>query len=334
MTRTAPTSTRIDLRNCLSRFDETGVALWNPDFGSVLRHSGQDALDLLHRITTNSLIDLPDGSARQTILTSEKGRIIDAPWVIKLAPDELLLISDGPYPQALQAGILRYTIIEDAELIDITDETTRVMVFGEQATQSMIVAFPEADFSRASDLVELGEDRETISLRTDAAGVTTWLIIAPRDTAEELSSRFDNLDIAESDRTLFEFVRVRNGAPIVGHELTEDVNPLEASMRHLIDFDKGCYVGQEVVARLDTYDKVQRELVAFNEVHVSGDGGEIEIDDRIMATKGGREVGWVSSVATDPATGSTFGMAYVRGRYVDGGDIMLASGGDGIALLT
>ncbi len=333
MTRSAPTSTRIDLGDTLSRFVETGVAAWLPDFGSVFRHSGQDALDLLHRITTNSLIDLPVGSARQTVLTSEKGRIIDAPWVIRRAPDELLLVSDAPCAQAIRDGILRYTIIEDAELVDITVEIARVMVFGEQATQSMIFAFPEADFSRASALVELGEDCETFALRTDAAGVPTWMIIAASESAEALFSRFENSDITLSDRSLFEYVRVKNAAPIAGNELTGKVNPLEASMRHLIDFDKGCYVGQEVVARLDTYDKVQRKLVAFEEVDVLSEVGKIEPHDRIKTSDGGREIGWVSSVATDPATGRTIGMAYVRSRYVDGGDIALASGGDGIALL-
>ena len=334
MTRTAPTSTRIVHRNSLSKFVETGLAAWTPDFGSVFKHVGQDALDLLHRITTNSLIDLPDFSARQTILTNEKGRVIDAPWVIKLTPNELLLLSDAPDALAMRDGISRYTIIEDAELIDITDETARLMVFGQQASQSIIVAFPDADFSRASTLVDLGEKNETIALRTDAAGVTTWVIIAARETAEDLSSRFEDMNVAWSDRALFDYVRIKNGAPIAGHELTEEVNPLEASMRHLIDFDKGCYVGQEVVARLDTYDKVQRKLVAFNEVDDSCDAGDIQAEDRIKTTKDGGDVGWVSSVMTDPVTGRSSGMAYIRGRYVDGEDITLACGGDGIALLS
>ena len=125
----------------------------------------------------------------------------------------------------------------------------------------------------------------------------------------------------------------QTGAPIIGRELTEDVNPLEAQMRHLIYFDKGCYVGQEVIARLDTYDKVQRKLVAFREVGDPDDRTKIEAGDRIVATEGGRHLGWVSSTAVDPATDEAFGLAYVRSRYVNGEDIELAAIGDGIALL-
>ncbi len=333
MIGSAPPSTSIDLRQSLSTFVENGVAIWTPDFGSVFKHSGPDALDLLHRITTNSLIDLQDGASRQTVLTNEKGRIIDAPWVIKLAQDDLLLVSDAQDPRAIQEGISRFTIIEDAELIEITDECTRFMVFGEQATDLILKAFPRANRSVTSGLMDLGEDNDIFALRTDAAGETTWMIVAPREKAEDLSSRFGNLGHNMSNRTLFDHVRITNRVPIVGFELTENVNPLEASMRHLIDFDKGCYVGQEVIARLDTYDKVQRKLVAFSEVGDPCDRGKIEIGDRIVATQGGRDAGWVSSVAVDPATETTFGLAFIRTQYADGEEIELASSGDGTTLL-
>ncbi len=328
----ASSSTRINLRDSYSRFVEHGVAIWLPDFGSVFKHSGFDALDLLHRITTNSLIDLPDGATRQTVLTNEKGRIIDAPWVIKFATDDLLLVSDAPHPQAMQDGISRYTIIEDAELTDVTDRYTRFVVFGDQATHLVLNAFPRANTPVASEFMELGEDNDVLALRTDAAGVATWMIIARCEKADGLLSRFEDLGHNLSGRSLFDFVRITNRAPIVGRELTEDVNPLEAQMRHLIDFDKGCYVGQEVIARLDTYDKVQRKLVAFRDVGDPEDRWKIETGDRIVATEGGRDLGWISSIAVDPVTDVALGLAYVRSRYVNGDDVELAPIGDGIAL--
>ena len=231
-------------------------------------------------------------------------------------------------------GILRYTIIEDAELTDITDECARFVVFGEQATNLILKAFPRANFATSAGLMKLTDDSEIMALRTDAAGVKTWMIVAPRETTQELLSRFENLGHNLANRSLFDYVRITNRVPIAGCELTENVNPLEASMLHLIDFEKGCYVGQEVIARLDTYDKVQRKLVAFNEADDHGENGKIETEDRILASEGGRNIGWVSSVAVDPATGKTFGLAYVRGQYVDGEDIQLTPRGDGTAQLT
>ena len=253
--------------------------------------------------------------------------------MIKLATDDLLLVSDAPHPQTMQDGISRYTIIEDAELTDVTDRYTRFVVFGDQATNLMLNAFPRANTPEASEFMELGEDNDVLALRTNAAGVATWMIIARCEKADGLLSRFEDLGHNLSGRSLFDFVRITNRAPIVGGELTEDVNPLEAQMRHLIDFDKGCYVGQEVIARLDTYDKVQRKLVAFRKVADPDDRWKIETGDHIVATEGGRDVGWVSSIAVDPATDEAFGLAYVRSQYVNGEDIELVAIGDGIALL-
>ena len=335
MTRSAPTSSRNDLLEAIATFNELGVAVWAPDFGSVFRHSGPDALDLLHRITTNSLNDLPDGAARKTILTSDKGRIIDVLWVVKHAADDLTLLSDAPSSDAMQEGILRYTIIEDAELIDVTNKTARLMVFGKNATKSILDAFPNAQCPPTSEhapaQVVLDNNGQTIAVRTDAAGTSTWLVVSEIEKAEEISSRFEGLEHTLSDRSLFDFVRVKNGVPIAAFELSEDVNPLEASLIDLIDFDKGCYVGQEVIARLDTYDKVQRRLVAFSQVAESGELGTIASGDRINPTKGSREIGWITSVAVDPDTDASFGLAYVRGSYADSEDIHETSGGQCIA---
>ncbi|GIS68889.1 MAG: hypothetical protein CM1200mP8_4470 [Chloroflexota bacterium] len=61
-----------------------------------------------------------------------------------------------------------------------------------------------------------------------------------------------------------EIFRIEKGIPVFGSELTERFNPIEAGLSHAISFDKGCYVGQEVVARLNTYDKVKRQLIRLN----------------------------------------------------------------------
>mgnify|MGYP001809463666 FL=1 len=62
----------------------------------------------------------------------------------------------------------------------------------------------------------------------------------------------------------FNSFRIKNMIPICGREVNNLYNPLEIGISHMIDFDKGCYIGQEVIARLDTYDKVQRKLMILD----------------------------------------------------------------------
>ena len=336
MTRSAPSSILREFTQAFSSFSERGVALYIPDFGSVFRHEGADALDLLHRITTNSLIDLSDGAARQTVLTSDKGRIIDAPWVLKRSSNELLLVSDVSDPTALRDGVLRYTIIEDAELVDVSDEFVRMFVFGDNATAAIREAFPESELE-IDDLgsfheICVGSGGTAIAWRTDALGTATWMVLCQTAVVNEVSSRFSNTGLLPEPRSLFDHIRLINKIPIVGRELTDRVNPLEANLQHLIDFDKGCYVGQEVIARLDTYDKVQRRLVRF--VQVTRDAGSeiIALDDRIPGPSGGRDIGWVSSVVANNATGRGYGLAYIRSAHAIDGSIYETSGGARIEL--
>ena len=170
-----------DLAQAFATYEKRGVAVFSPQFGSTYRHAGPDALDLLHRLTTNSIIDIPDGSARRTILTNEKGRIVDVFWVLKRSDEELLLVTDSMDPPLMRDWIDRFTIIEDAELIDVSDFLTRWYVVGPNASDALSESFPELDFTdccagdlRGMDVVEGGV---VLFLRTDAAGQETWLVI-------------------------------------------------------------------------------------------------------------------------------------------------------------
>ena len=318
-------------------FIARGAALIEPQFGSVFGHVGSDALDLLHRLTTNSILDLPNGSARRTVLTNEKGRITDVIWVFKRSDKELLLVSDAPDASPMRNGIERFTIIEDAELNDLNDFLKRWYLIGPGTEGVIRELLPELDISdteigsiRGMDIVDGGV---VLALRTDAAGPQSWLIMAAEAAVPEVASRFASADLQPASNELFDFVRIKNQVPIVGKELTEDVNPLEAGLIDLIDFDKGCYVGQEVIARLDTYDKVQRVLVGFTEIVRREDERFVYPGERISSPDGGRDVGWVTSVANDPKNDELIGMSYLRKAYCEAGTQLTTSEGSVIKVL-
>ena len=306
--------------------EERVASLYKPEFGSTFRHVGPDALDLLHRLTTNSVIDIPSGSARRTILTNEKGRIVDVFWVLKRSDEELLLVTDSTDPSLMRDWIDRFTIIEDAELIDASELLTRWYVVGPNASDALSESFPELDFTdcivgalRGMDVIEGGV---VLFLRTDAAGPESWLVIGASPAISEINARFEKVEIEPSSAHLFNRIRIRNQIPIAGHDLTEDVNPLEAGLLHLIDFEKGCYIGQEVVARLDTYDKVQRSLVGFRQLGSVTSDETIEVDDNILANDDGRRVGWVTSIARSPNPNDLIGLAYVRKAHSGLGEVL------------
>jgi len=83
--------------------------------------------------------------------------------------------------------------------------------------------------------------------------------LCPKDSVAKFFGKEKGILVVDSART-FEFLRVLHSVPLHGHEIAESYNPYEVGLRDAISFTKGCYIGQEVIARLDTYGKVQKEL--------------------------------------------------------------------------
>jgi folate-binding protein YgfZ len=109
----------------------------------------------------------------------------------------------------------------------------------------------------------------------------------------------------------YNIYRIEQGLPIAPHELNDEYNPHEAGLVDYIDFNKGCYIGQEVIARLQTYSKVQRKLVGvkFSDPIVSNNG-------RIILEDNGAEVGTVTSSAISHKLGSPIGLAYIKNSHL------------------
>jgi folate-binding protein YgfZ len=113
------------------------------------------------------------------------------------------------------------------------------------------------------------------------------------------------------DAEVVEAWRILSGLPAPGHELTDEHNPLEAGLRDAVSFTKGCYVGQEVVARLNTYDKVSRILVRLElppGAPVPAPGAAVLRD--------GRSVGAVTSAIRPAGRRSPVALAYVKSREI------------------
>ncbi len=315
------------------RFVEHGSALFVAKRGSILRHIGKDALDLLHRITTNSLISLADGEARRTLLTNEKGRIIDSLWVLKRNSEELLLVSDSDDLDATKDGILRYTIIEDAEIEAFDHFLTRWHVAGPKSHEVVQMLLPELSenitdapcgYLGGADVVEGGV---VLAWRSDVVFEPTWSLIASAPAVLILEDRFGDAGLEPARPELFDYLRVITGIPIADAELTDRVNPLEAGLERLIDFEKGCYVGQEVIARLDTYDKVQRKLVAFRSTSSEPDAFEFASGTPLKSVNRNTNAGWITTAIEDLETGCIVGMAFVRKSQLDlDGDLATPGG--------
>ena len=298
-----------------------GAALFDRSAFGRLRIAGADGLDLLNRLSTNKLIDLTAGEGASTVLTTNKGRIIDLLPIINLG-DELLVITNPQTVQNVVDWIDLYTFGEDIQVRDVTDETTLLHLAGPAAVSLLGPDAASLSLYSTREVSVQGVLAQVI--RTDTLGTTGYDLLVSKSQAEEAWDALVRMGAVPIGDDAAEMLRVEQGAPRYGRELGEEFNPLEAGLLPSISFDKGCYIGQEVVVRLNTYNKVQKHLMGIAvEVGSALPGQRLEVD--------GKDAGFLTSVVNSPILESALALGYVRTRHASVGQEVDIRSGDGLS---
>lgn len=243
---------------------QTGNAVY-PHFPfDVIKITGNESSDFFQRISTNDFSTFKESNIQQTLLITEKGRIIDAVWVIHCGSYLLLLCSKGMAAEII-AWLNKFIIMEDILLEDISSWNSVDIYFENSGSKTF--------FNLTANFV-----------------INKGLISGFQEITPEQ----------------FEYFRILSGIPKIKHELTIDFNPLELNLWNFISFTKGCYIGQEVIARLDTYRKIQRNLCRVKTIS-NVDENSILIDDQNI------ECGKITSLFRSQDE-NTIGLAIIRNK--------------------
>lgn len=287
-----------------------GAAFYDNSCAGRLRAEGADALDLLNRLSTNRVDNLPAGRGAPTILTTDRGRILDLLGVVNLGEYALLLTGAGKQ-QAVIDWLDKYTIMEELTVADITGETAMFTVCGPQCPEALALLMPAAvdgwaEMEPYAAVAATVAGQETLLIRKPLGELAAWDLVTDADGGAAVGAALTDAGLTPVGQEAWDALMVSCAIPRSGRELGDDFNPLEAGLIGAVDFAKGCYIGQEVIARLDTYNKVQRYLaqLRFPDDAVATEGAGLE--------SGGRAVGRVTSLATIPSTGERLGLAYIR----------------------
>ena len=267
-------------------------------------------------------MDLPDGSGAHTVLTSNKGRIVDVIFVLR-RPDHLLLLTGEGNETKVAEWIDFYTIIEDTRVEDITATTASASLMGPGAA-GLLASLAGPNSSIAGDEGAAGVAIDGVpatAIRRDVGAIPAFDLVAPCADGQALRKALMDAGARPIERDAMELARIEQGVPAFGAELSESYNPLEAGLQHMVSYTKGCYIGQEVIARLTTYDKVQKRLVRLS----WAPGDEVGAGERLMLD--GKQAGVVTSAIRDPRTGSGAGLGYVRKALAEPGTQLTAEAG-------
>ena len=264
-----------------------GVLLVAHPERAVLAVTGADRQSWLNGLVTNDVAKLAVGGASYGLAVSQKGRIM-ADMVVLLEPERVLLVVPGAASAELRAHFEKYLIMEDVEV----RETELAVLFAHGPRSAELLALAKAKGAHAA------------LLDTTGLGGAVVLGEANLDLAEDVAS----LGGVVGDPAGWEALRLGHGIPAYGHDFDRSTYPQEAGLeRRAVSFDKGCYLGQEVVCMLEMRGHVKRKLVP-----VLLDPGATASAGASVVDSTGAEVGKLTSVALHPDLKRAVGLAMVK----------------------
>jgi folate-binding protein YgfZ len=281
---------------------------------ATVRVAGQDAVEYLHGQITNDIEALGDGEGCYAALLDRKGHIRADMRVLRLGEDELLLdLEQLALPAALH-HLRTYSIGRQVEIEDGTGERAVLSVIGPGALE-MTGAGPLSPEHTHRE-IELG-GAGCLAVATDL-GVD---LITPAARADAVRVSLDASGIVEVSEAAAEILRVESGRPRFGAEIGETAMPAEAGIEErAVSFTKGCYIGQETVARLHYKGRPNRHLRGLRLERPAAAGEPIRA--------GERELGSVGTACLSPALGP-IALAIVRREAEPGASVTVGEDGTG-----
>jgi len=261
---------------------------------------GRDRARLLHAITTNEVKKLTPGGGCYAFLLSPQGRI-QADLCLFAFEDHILIDTEPELREKVRLHIKRYIIADQVELEDVTPTTACIGLEGPGA--AAILATLGAPVP-PTDYAHVAWDEATVAAVT-VTGQPGVRIFAPAEKAASLVRQLEAAGAVAATPEEARLARIENGKPRYGEEIRDTSLPQETQQMHAVSFNKGCYLGQEIVERIRAQGRVNKKLTRVtlegSEPPASGtkttvDGAEAEIMSAIMS----------------PESGGVVALAYVR----------------------
>jgi folate-binding protein YgfZ len=250
-----------------------------------LRITGADASRFLNGQITNDLRKATATSAIQASILNAKGKL-SAHVFISADADAFLLDADPQLREDLPARLDRYIIADDVQIEDVTERLSIFHLAGEAPAASALLA------------------RTVGSNRFGFPGYDLWF---DRENSDQIRREFEDAFVF-CDDACAEVLRIEQGIPRWGRELTNEIIPVEANLEaSSIDYFKGCYIGQEVISRMKMSGQTNKRLCGL----ISLSGVPLDVGMRLVGDMK-KEAGWITSATRSPRLEKEIALGYVK----------------------
>jgi folate-binding protein YgfZ len=282
-----------------------GVVFYpQPDAG-YLRIAGEDRANFIQRQTTNDIRLLQPPRALLSVLTSPTARVLDVFYLINDKDAVGTITLPGFAHKTAQFLQSRIFFKDRVTLEDLSQETAQLDLIGPQALsllQRLDIQAPAVN--TVSEVMITGNLVKILAV--EACFGPGYRLLASAQDREPLETVLQQSGALQLSPASFESLRVEAGQPQAGRELSEDYTPLEAGLTSAVADGKGCYTGQEIIARQLTYDKVTQQLCGLRLPGSASAGERIYVE--------GKPAGTLTSFAQSPRFGP-IALAIVKRPY-------------------
>ncbi len=314
----------------------THGGLFDFSYRGKIEVHGKNRVSFLHRMLTQDIESLKPGEGCHSCFLTAQAKIITDMNVL-IFDQHILITVEPDYTQKTISALEKFVITEDVAFKNGTDEIAALAVFGpaaETLLQQMLAessggecvgfALPMRHFFHAAAKFE-GEPIEMV--RIPFYGTKGWVLLVPMVQKEKIWGSLilmgKALEITAIDHEIKEVLRIEAGIPACGVDFTEENLLLETGLEsRAVSFTKGCYPGQEIVARMDSRAKFAKKLTGILVL----DSGIPKSGERIE--KAGKEIGKITSVCFSPKLNSPLALGYInRSERIINAEVEIVSGG-------
>ena len=286
--------------------------------------TGKDRQTLLHGFCTNEIKKLMPGQGCEAFITNIKARVLGHVFVA--ATEETLYLDTVPdQATALMTHLDRYIITEDVQLADLTDQVScyfATAASSEPQTQENGIGAPPELGPYAHAQMEIAGTPVFIQ-RLDWFQKPGYLMVVPVDAASNVVGALESQELTLSTADQFERDRIAAGFPLFGKDISDANLPQEVDRTELaISFKKGCYLGQEPIARLDALGHVNKIL---RRVDISGAATESPVT--LVDLQSQKEAGTLTSVTVSEGAGTSVGLGYLKTAFANPGTELVSTVG-------
>jgi tRNA-modifying protein YgfZ len=264
---------------------------------SIVEFTGRDRGMFLNNFCTNGVRDLAPGQIREVFITDVKGHTIGYGHVVAL-DESLLFVTVPEQADSLIKHFDRYIIREQVTLSDRTSEKAAYSLPGSASTTS------------TTQIGELMAGGATNAFDSSMPRPESKLLFVDRDKSDMVNIILSSAGFTECCFDAWSALRIENGFPLFTTDITSDNLPQEVDRdKQAISFTKGCYLGQETVARIDALGQVNKLLRG---IRIDGDISNVALKD---LTADGKPVGRITSSTYSPQLNATLALGYVKRQF-------------------